>query len=215
MPPQFAPVHVHPGQIERAHSGSVVQYGAGLPQPRMLAAHRGRIAPGDIRFAGGEGIQAVNEKPEPDSGEYATVIPVSLATMARENPELDEEFDLRNLGIDLQTEEPLLPNVYHVGSDSPMVNLGQFPAPRSYPTTTEGTDASSKLMYFSDEALFFIFYLHAKDRLQESAHRELTRRRYTWDATNKVWSKNKEMFFDVDRWCFVPAHEYRKLIPQI
>ena len=53
-----------------------------------------------------------------------------------------------------------------------MMNLGQFPVPKSYPATAEPSDAAAKLMYFSDEALLFIFYMHAKDKMQEAAVKE-------------------------------------------
>jgi hypothetical protein len=74
-----------------------------------------------------------------------------------ENPELDEEFDLPNLGIDLQATEPLLPYVYYVGSDAPLVKCGQYPVPDSYPKNKETVDATARLNQFLDECLFFCF----------------------------------------------------------
>ena len=119
-----------------------------------------------------------------------------------DNPELDEEFDIKNLGIDLQTTEPLLPFVGYVGSDDPMVRYSQFPAPSSYPQTKESTGQLQRMKKFSDETLIFMFYLHARDRLQKEAYNELKNRGYDFDSKRRCWVTKNQFIFDVENWKF-------------
>jgi hypothetical protein len=147
----------------------------------------------------------------PDSIEYAKAVQTSYLFTGGKNPELDEEFDLLNLGIDLSTTESLLSNVYFVGSDAPMVNLGQYPAPDYYPSRPEPVEAASRLHCFSDEALFFVFHLHAQDRLQELAARELRKRRYVFDEKEKRWLGPNGWGFDVENWRFAPVSEIGRI----
>ena len=145
-------------------------------------------------------------KERPDSTEYARPIYIA-AHGTMKNPELDEEFDIANLGIDLETTEPLLPYVYHVASDAPMALFGQYPAPDSYADAGEKTDAGERIKSFSDEALIFIFYVHARDRLQIKAAEELKKRRFVYDKDRKRWFK-AQCAFDIESWSFVRLDKY-------
>ncbi|OHS94229.1 hypothetical protein TRFO_11313 [Tritrichomonas foetus] len=140
----------------------------------------------------------------PDSLEYATPVHFNPLFTQINNPELDEEFDLTNLGIDLQTPEPLLPNISYAGSENPMVNFGQFPVSHSYPRNPENSEAINRINQFSDEALLFIFYIHARDQLQEGAYGELKKRGYSFDSEKKVWLNQSKLVFDINKWKFVP-----------
>lgn len=139
----------------------------------------------------------------PDSLDYSTPIHFSYLFSNLHNPELDEEFDIGNLGIDLQTTKPLLPNISYAGSDNPLVNFGQFPVPHSYPNDESNMKAIDRISQFSDESLLFIFYIHARDILQKSAYDELTNRGYFFDPTKKVWSNSAKLVFDINKWKFV------------
>jgi hypothetical protein len=114
------------------------------------------------------------------------------------------------LGIDLGAVEPLLPNVYYVGSDAPLINFGQYPVPRSYPHEPD-RDPVARFARFSDEALLFIFYLHCRDQLQERAHAELIKRKFVYDDGR--WTNTSDCVFDVDAWRFVQKDELGR-IPQ-
>lgn len=144
-----------------------------------------------------------NELSGPDSLDYSTPIHFSYLFANLHNPELDEEFDINNLGIDLQTSEPLLPNVSYAGSENPLINYGQFPVPNSYPREENKIDAINRISQYSDESLLFIFYIHARDKLQESAHDELKERGYFFDQTKKVWFNKAKLVFDINKWKFV------------
>ena len=155
-------------------------------------------------------------KPQPNE------IPPSIETSDRinvnylfskvPNPELEDEFDLINLGIDLETSEPLMPSVYYLGSDAPMVHHAQYPIPRSYPKDLDVGDPFQKMKYFSDECLLFLFYLNARDELQYEAAEELKRRGLVFVPKYNYWKNQKELVFDHRRWKFVQPDE-NGLIP--
>jgi CCR4-NOT transcription complex subunit 2 len=116
---------------------------------------------------------------------------------------MDDEFELGDLGIDLQATEPLLPNVYYVASDAPLIKHAQFPMPKSYRHIPD-PDPLPRVARFSDELLLFLFYTHARDLLQQRAGQELTKRRIVYDEKERKWFNSKHQVFDVDVWGFVP-----------
>jgi hypothetical protein len=139
---------------------------------------------------------------QPDSLEYCRPIPLSHLFPTAANPELDDEFELQNLGIDLQAVDPLLPNVYYVGSDAPMLKYGQYALPKSYPPSAD-PDAGARLSRFSDELLLFLFYLHARDSLQQRAAQELLKRQLVFDDKEQKWVNGRNCVFDVESWAFI------------
>ena len=144
-----------------------------------------------------------NELSGPDSLDYSTPIHFSYLFANLDNPELDEEFDIGNLGIDLQTTEALLPNISYAGSDNPLIKCGQFPVPHSYPSEEASVNPIDRINQFSDESLLFIFYVHARDKLQQKAHEELQQRGYIFGPTKKVWYNSAKLVFDISKWKFV------------
>ncbi|KAH0790395.1 CCR4-NOT transcription complex subunit 2 [Histomonas meleagridis] len=155
----------------------------------------------------------INSSPSeiPPSFENNTPISINPLFTPCSNPELDEEFDFVNLGIDLNAREPLLPRIYYAGSDAPMVHCSQFPVPDSYPRQLEEVKALDRLRAFSDEALFFVFYLHAKDELQLAAYNELLQRGFIFDKENKYWKNQIGFAFDCNQWKFVQPNESHKI----
>lgn len=125
--------------------------------------------------------------------------------------EADPEFELPNLGIDLQTTSPLLPYVYYIGSDAPLAARGQYPSSIYYPNTPDPTNVSTRIKQFNDFMLLFIFYVHARDKLQVEAAQELTNRKYVYDSKIKVWSNPSGQIFDIHSWSFIDPTLYGKL----
>jgi hypothetical protein len=166
------------------------------PQPGQINVGAART---DIQITGkrDEIIEQV------DSLEYARVIPLANLFPAVDNPELDDEFELGNLGIDLQATEPLLPSVYYVGSDAPMLRHGQYPMPKSYPQSPD-PDAVARIGRFTDDHLLFLFYTHTRDVLQQRAAQELIKRKLLFDEKEQKWVNSKNCVFDIDSWSFVP-----------
>ena len=199
---------VPPYQIEHPGGRPPTQMGPGFTQPPPQPQP---VPPRPPRVQGGPQIstQPRTEMPDakeaPESLEFARPIPISTLGLL-DNPELDKEFEIGNLGIDLLETEPLLPYVYNVASDAPMVLFGQFPAPASYASAGEQHGAEKRMQMFSDEALIFMFYVHARDTLQVAAAAELKRRRFMYDKESKRWYK-AECLFDVDNWCFLKPGE--------
>lgn len=195
------PVPVY--QIESGRRG-VTPIGQGFPQPQPVQNRPMRVTsapPTNLQPR----IGLIEGKEPPDSIEYARPIPISgLGSV--DNPELDPEFAIGNLGIDLQATEPLLPYVYNVASDSPMIFGGQFPAPASYMSAGDHTSPEQRFQMFSDEALLFVFYIHARDTLQLAAATELRRRHFVYNKETKRWLK-ADCLFDVDNWCFLKPEE--------
>jgi len=120
-----------------------------------------------------------------------------------ENPENDPEFHVSNLGIDLTQTQPLIPNLYYVGSDAPMIKGSQYPVPDCLPVSCEESPAISKISSFSDEILLLMFYLHTRDQLQSEAVAELTNRKYHYDSEKKMWKNKYGEIFDADMWEFI------------
>lgn len=141
---------------------------------------------------------------------YAEPIEYNNLFVPIENPEVNEKFDFYQLGIDLHTKEPLLPNIYYLGSDMPMINYGQFPAPKDYPTTVISNQINH-ISKFSNETLLFIFYLHAQDELQIAAANELQHRGLNYDKEQQLWkSSSNKYIFNPDTWKFVQPDDKKK-----
>ena len=149
-----------------------------------------------------------NELLNSSSLEYSTPVHFSPILTNFHNPELEDEFNLLNLGIDLQTSRPLLPNISYAGSDNPMINFGQFPVPHSYPRTPENNNEMNRITQFSNELLLFIFYIHARDKLQQLAYEELQKRGFSYDQVKKVWINPSKLIFDLDKWSFVSPETF-------
>ena len=153
------------------------------------------------------GPPPINQKP---SSNYAEPIDYNSLFVPIENPEMNEEFDFYQLGIDLHTKEPLLPNLYYLGSDMPMINYGQFPVPKIYPTTVDSNQIN-QISKFSVETLLFIFYLHTQDELQVAAYNELKQRGLIYEKEKQVWWSNSNKYvFNTDTWKFVKPDDMKK-----
>ena len=198
----------HPDQIRPPVPPSNIQYIPQYPQQPQISnrpANVGGGAVGSVTTPGGSfHIDMMpNELSGPDSLDYSNPIHFNYLFANLHNPELDEEFDIVNLGIDLQTSKPLLPNISYAGSDNPLTNYGQFPVPRAYPQNEIKINPIDRISQFSDESLLFIFYIHARDKLQESAYVELQKRGYSFDQAKRVWYNTAKLVFDINKWKFV------------
>ena len=134
--------------------------------------------------------------------------PIESVFLQTQNPESDKEFDIANLGIDLLSTNSLLPSVYYVGSDAPMITQGQYPASIHYPQQLTGPPISTKIRQVNDFVLFFLFYLHPRDKLQSEAASELLSRKYKFDREKKVWVNQSEKYFDPHTWSFVELSKW-------
>jgi hypothetical protein len=204
---QYYNIPVSPNQIE--YSGmpvAPIPDSLRFPRPSVRGTRTPQIAQINVGTPRTD-IQVIGKREtvvdQADSLEYARPIALSNLFPTIDNPELDEEFELANLGIDLQATEPLLPNVYYVGSDAPMLRHAQYPMPKGYPNTPD-PDPLARITRFSDELLLFLFYAHARDVLQQRAAHELAKRRISYDEKEQKWVNGKNCVFDVDSWAFVP-----------
>lgn len=204
---QMPVYRVQPNQIERTEYTPQ----QGYQNPRQLNPGRPQSPQiGGQRKPTQISIQRENMHPLPESINYSKPIQFNSVFRPGDNPEMDEEFDVYNLGIDLQTTDPLLPDVYYVGSDAPMIFHGQYPGP-SYPRNPDPTDAIDRIRVFSDETLIFMFFLHARDKIQRAAFLELKKRQYSFDTEKNTWYDKFGHIFDIESFKFVQPDETRSV----
>ena len=159
-----------------------------------------------------QNMQQPNIKQDPipinSSSDISKPYPIESVFLPTQNPESDKEFDLANLGIDLLTTNPLLPSVYYVGSDAPMITQNQYPASIHFPQQVNGQPISSKIKQVNDFVLFFMFYVHARDQLQADAANELKARKYNYDKEKRVWVNTSNKYFDPHTWSFIDLSKW-------
>jgi len=95
--------------------------------------------------------------------------------------------DLNNLGIDLDSTEPLIPTL-----STPFADATSRPAIPDYhlPPAYDVNNVPivhTRISNFADETLFFIFYTHTRDVMQEIAAAELYTRDWRWHKELRQW----------------------------
>ena len=113
----------------------------------------------------------------------------------KDNYELNEEFKIENLGIDLNSNEFLLTNLYYVGSELPMLKKNS--------NENENLLQFKKLKNFSNETLFFMFYFYSKEKILNEVSNELKNRFFIYDIDKKLWKNQNGNYFDIDKWIFI------------
>ena len=145
-------------------------------------------------------VQQPKHNIEPSSYRANTTIKDNSILMQDDNPELDEEFDFFNLGIDLYTADPLIPYLLNPLSEAPMSAHYQFPTSTDILNNTAPYVSKQRISKFDDEVLFFIFYVQTMDEAQAAAAAELRSRGYSFDQTAKTWSDKSGRQFDIEAW---------------
>jgi CCR4-NOT transcription complex subunit 2 len=99
--------------------------------------------------------------------------------------------DINLLGLDLTKDSKILPNLSSPWAETsrsevePFFSLPQSIRPDSIIPPPEPCD--NKIQSFSDETLFYIFYMRPRDTLQEYAARELVARNWRYHKDIQVW----------------------------
>ncbi|EON68262.1 hypothetical protein W97_07520 [Coniosporium apollinis CBS 100218] len=146
------------------------------PEPKRLAQMT------DIERFGIQGLLAMINSDHPDHS------PLALG------------HDLNALGLDLRTDDlPIYPTF-----------AGPFAEPNSRPIIPDFTLPSAykvtnvpplreKMISFSDDTLFAIFYQYPRDILQEDAAGELFAREWRWNIKLRQWMRKDEQFGNTQR----------------
>ncbi|KAL9044822.1 MAG: hypothetical protein Q9214_002070 [Letrouitia sp. 1 TL-2023] len=113
-----------------------------------------------------------------------------LATIRSENPDVSGLAlgqDLTQLGLDLNSPEPLWPTWNGPFADASARPLQpEFRLPECY-TVENVPRVTDKISGFSDETLFLIFYTQVRDVMQELAAIELTNRNWRYHKELMMW----------------------------
>ncbi|KAL1918189.1 uncharacterized protein VTP21DRAFT_3455 [Calcarisporiella thermophila] len=103
--------------------------------------------------------------------------------------------DLTNLGLQLNSSEPLYSGFVVPWADKQNVNSLQieplYSLPSCYNVQTP-PPAHTKMASFSDETLFYIFYSMPRDMLQEAAAQELYNRNWRYHKDLRLWLTRKQ-----------------------
>ena len=133
--------------------------------------------------------------PIPDS--YCKYSLHSFVTSFEDQTDFNET-DLSKLGINLDTEQPILPNLHSVFSDAPLLFATNIP--NSY---KDCIPPAVEMSYFDKETLFLIFY--TQPQYQNSVANELTNKfHFTWDEEHSVWKTSNDTIWDVSSWKEIP-----------
>ncbi|EAX97576.1 hypothetical protein TVAG_064170 [Trichomonas vaginalis G3] len=114
------------------------------------------------------------------------------------NPSFNE-VNLANLGIDVNTTQPLLPNLQSIVSDLPLGQKTSYPAPQAYSELAPECDLKQRLYLFNTSTLMYIFYTGNKRDMQDAAA-ELCRRGFTYDTEDDEWRNPNNVKFDTNTW---------------
>ena len=82
---------------------------------------------------------------------------------------------------------------------------------RYYPHEPDSTNAINRIKSFNDFSLLFIFYVHAREKIQFEAAQELTNRKYVYDKENKIWYNPAGQIFEYNTWSFIEPSDYSKI----
>lgn len=127
----------------------------------------------------------------------------SLETVADkfENEVTFNETDINSLGIDLNSEDALLPNLKSIVSELPLGGLSAYKIPKSF-----NFDSPKSLEPFkkfaSTETLLFIFYSQPRTKNQIDAANALLSKGFTFD---KFWKDQDGKYFNPELWKFSDA----------
>ncbi|TID23756.1 NOT2/NOT3/NOT5 domain-containing protein [Venturia nashicola] len=145
-------------------------------------------------------------------------MPGLLAKINAESPDYDPlavGMNIQELGLNLDSTEPLLPTWGSPFDDRPVVPT--FALPQAY-TVTNVPPLATKLDSFCDETLIMIFYQWPRDILQEMAAQTLYKRDWRWHKELRQWmmkdaqyggaptrinhqqERGYYIFFDVNNW---------------
>ena len=109
------------------------------------------------------------------------------------------ETDLTQLGIDVTSTQPLLPNLQSVMSEIPLGMKSSYQAPQWYKTIPQEPDIKQRISLFGTQTLFFIFYGCAKKEMRLAAL-ELQRRGYTYNSETNQWKSPNGSLWDISKW---------------
>ncbi|QDS69799.1 hypothetical protein FKW77_010424 [Venturia effusa] len=121
-------------------------------------------------------------------------MPGLLARISTDSPDYDPlavGMNIGDLGMNLESTEPLLPTWGSPFDDRPVVPT--FTLPQAY-TVTNVPPLASKLDSFCDETLIMIFYQWPRDVLQEMAAQTLYKRDWRWHKMLKQWMMKDTQF---------------------
>lgn len=95
--------------------------------------------------------------------------------------------DLNNLGIDLDSTEPLIPTLSTPFADATSrPAIPDFHLPAAY-NVNNVPIVHTRISNFADETLFFLFYTYTRDVMQETAAAELYTRDWRWHKELRQW----------------------------
>lgn len=114
------------------------------------------------------------------------------------NPSFNE-VNLMNLGIDVNSQQPLLPHLQSIILDLPLGQKSSYPAPQEYSELPTECDIKQRLSLFNTSTLMYIFYTGNKKDMQ-SAAAELCRRGFTYDTDYLEWRNPNGNKFDSNTW---------------
>ncbi|KAK4629685.1 General negative regulator of transcription subunit 2 [Fulvia fulva] len=120
----------------------------------------------------------------------------TLPTVERNWATLQAGVDINNLGLDLDSTEPIY-KTFHVFPD--MTSGGSFDSSRRNPVpdfqvppayyVNNVPDSASRMAAFADDTLFNIFYFEVRDVKQELAAIELANREWRYHKVIRQWIK--------------------------
>ncbi|MCJ1252549.1 hypothetical protein MMC24_000355 [Lignoscripta atroalba] len=122
-----------------------------------------------------------------------------LDTIRNDDPDVTSlaiGHDLTQLGLDLNSSEPLWPTFGGPFAQFPTRPMQpDFTLPQCY-TVHNVHKLEEKVPSFSDETLFYMFYTMPRDIMQEVAAIELTHRNWRYHKVLKVWLTKDPQFGD-------------------
>lgn len=115
-----------------------------------------------------------------------------------ENPGYNET-DLTQLGIDVSTTQPILPNLQSVFSEIPLGSKSSYKTIESYNEIKQEPDIKSRIPMFTAQTLLFIFY-SGKKKDANLAAAELQRRGCIYNHEKDEWTVQNGLSWNVSKW---------------
>lgn len=109
------------------------------------------------------------------------------------------ETDITSLGIDFESDKPILPYLKSIVSDLPFGSSTTYRIPASF-NFKQPQSLNPFIKFASDETLLYIFYSQPRSQQQVDAANELKSRNYTF---NQFWENKEGVIFDPQSWKFV------------
>lgn len=141
----------------------------------------------------------IQQKPQQPISDYVSKHSLQAFISEFEETPSYNETDLTELGIDVSTTQPILPNLQSIFSEIPLGSKSSYKTIEAYNEIKQEPDLKGRISLFTTPTLLFIFY-SGKKKETNLAAAELQRRGCVYNHEKNEWTTQNGSLWDVTNW---------------